>query len=339
MFGKIAAGLPAAAISLLPQRFSTMKRYCLCRFVALFLICLCVGPVSGQTFSFTTLDDPNGIGETFPAAISGNIIVGMYDESLNSYGFVFDGTTYTTLNDPLGVNSTQVWGISGSNIVGYYFSTSDHFESFVYSRSTFSPLGPPGALDTQARGISGNEIVGNFDTSPTSNTHGFLYNGSTFIQLDDPLSAKNTNAFAVSGNLVVGLYQDSLSHNEGFVYNISTSAYTTLNDPAAGVVTAIPYGVDGNDIVGEYADASGNSYSFFYDGSTWTTINVPGSVQTSVSGITDGKIVGFYESQASPFYHGFEATIVPEPSTFALSTIGAVSLLVYSWRRRTPDLP
>jgi hypothetical protein len=78
------------------------------------LLTLIVGPgtilvacVSAQTY--TTLDDPPGVGGTSVFGISGNYVVGGYTDA-NDYGngFLYNISTgaYTTLDDPLGVNGT-----------------------------------------------------------------------------------------------------------------------------------------------------------------------------------------------------------------------------------------
>jgi hypothetical protein len=111
------------------------------------------------------------------------------------------------------------------------------------------PLAGPGA--TFANGISGGNIVGSYyDASGLG--HGFLFNGSTYTTLDDPLRAADgfTNPLGISGGNIVGLYFDASYGIRGFLYNGST--YTTLDDPL------IPNAIDGNTIVGYYDDESGS---------------------------------------------------------------------------------
>ena len=62
----------------------------------------------------------------------------------------------------------------------------------------------------------------------SGNTNGFLYNGSTYTTLNDPL-AVGTVAWGISGNNIVGYYADSSGNPNGFLYNGST--WTTLDDP------------------------------------------------------------------------------------------------------------
>ena len=85
----------------------------------------------------------------------------------------------------------------------------DH--GFLYNRSTLTyttlnnPLASPdGKINgTRAYGISGNNIVGAYlDSSGQQN--GFLYDGTSYTTLDDPLGTNGTYAQGISGNLIVG---------------------------------------------------------------------------------------------------------------------------------------
>jgi T5SS/PEP-CTERM-associated repeat protein len=60
-----------------------------------------------------------------------------------------------------------------------------------------------------------------------------------------------------------------------------------------------------------------------YDGSNWTPFAA-----------NDLTYDGTYASFTVTGFSGYAVTTVPEPSTFALLGIGAVSLLAYAWRRR-----
>ena len=83
-------------------------------------------------------------------------------------------------------------------------------------------------MELTAIGISGNNIVGTYVDS-SGNNNGFLYNGSTYTTLNDPLGVYGTFVDGIDGNNIVGSYTDSTGNNNGFLYNGST--YTTLNDP------------------------------------------------------------------------------------------------------------
>ncbi len=171
----------------------------------------------------------------------------------------------------------------------------------------------PGSGRTDLYGIDGNNIVGDADNLPG----GFLYNGSSFTSINDPLAGPyGSEPHGISGNTVVGSYYDSRDVLHGFTYTIATSAYTTLNDPyaatsaTAGFAGTVPSSVSGSEIVGCYWDSSGAVHGFLYKGSTYTTLDGPLAAQeqsvegTSALGISGNYVVGLYDDSAHR-QHGF----------------------------------
>jgi len=290
---------------------------------------------------YTTLNDPSATGGTIPNGISGNNIVGQYeDASGNTHGFLYNGSTYTTLNDPSATNGTVANGISGNNIVGQFY-LSHSVIGFLYNGSRYTDLTDPSGDElTYAEGISSNNVVGYY-LDDNLNAHGFVYNtvAATYTTLNDPLaeavysSINGTFADGISGNNVVGCYTDASGNYHGFLYN--GSAYTTLDDPLAGGGAnqgTLAEAISGNDVVGYFTDASGNAHGFLYNGSTYTTLDDPLGVEgTVVSGISGNNIVGIYYD-ASGNANGFIAT-VPEPSSSVLFWFAAVGLAIFDRRR------
>src|SRR5262245_46746414 len=77
------------------------------------------------------------------------------------------------------------------------------------------PLSPNGTI---AAGISGSNIVGWYFDTPGA-LHGFVYNGSTYTEINDPLAGNGgTNALGISGNNIVGTYTDSSNIAHGYFY-------------------------------------------------------------------------------------------------------------------------
>jgi len=176
--------------------------------------------------------------------------------------------------------------------------------TFAITYTTLDDPLAPGAT-TEAHGISGGNIVGSYyDSSITR--HGFLYNGSTYTTLDDPLG-RETFPQGISGGNIVGYYFDSSfpGSDHGFLYNGST--YTKLDDPLAGPTGTYPYGISGDNIVGTYYDFSGSgAHGFLYNGSTFTTLDDPlaATGETNVYGISGNNIVGYYRDSSNAI-HGF----------------------------------
>ncbi len=168
----------------------------------------------------------------------------------------------------------------------------------------YKTLDYPGQSDTELNGIDGTNIVGDYD-SPTG---GFLFNGSTFTQIVDPLGKGGTFPYAISGEIVVGSYELTVSTSSvfvhGFVYNGST--YTTIDDPLMGKGGFLGgtnlFGISGNRIVGDFTDSIGETHGFLHDGSTFTTIDEPNAGflpnyqqwGTFATGISGSNIVGGY---------------------------------------------
>ena len=105
--------------------------------------------------------------------------------------------------------------------------------------TTFATLDDPLATSaTFALGISGNNVVWLLRYATDHGSHGFVYNGSTYITLDDPLAGPQqvvgTFAAGISGNKVVGYYYDASDEPHGFVYN-QFDSILPLDDPLGGV--------------------------------------------------------------------------------------------------------
>jgi hypothetical protein len=265
--------------------------------------------------SFTTLDVP-GSYSTALIGVSPTSIVGSFGASSGATsGFLYNGSSFITLDSP-GSVGTIATGVSGSTVVGYYTSgspaTSLAQHGFIYNNSAYTTLNDPlagaGNINytqyTHANGISGNLIVGDYIGTANPLSHGFIYNGSTYTTLDDPLglSGYGTYVTGVDGNLIVGYYgvgipqtasAPSSDDNHGFIYNMSNATFTTVDDPLAA------------------------------------NMSVPGTNQegTYINAISNGVIVGYYvDANGDP--NGFIATpVVPEPASASLLSAGGLLLL------------
>jgi hypothetical protein len=294
-----------------------------------------------SAITYTTLDHPlvqvnsgNGLGTgTYAYDVQGNTVVGVYTGAGGlPHGFTYDGSTYTTLDNPLGVKGTWLTGIDGTNIVGFYADASSVNHAFLYDGTTFTTINPPsGTIPVAPLKIEGNNIVG------TYGSHGFLYNGSTFTTLDAP-GATQTFAAGISSGKIVGTYRDSAQAWHGFSYD--GTSYTVFDSPDAAFGSGSQRGtraqaIDANNIVGFYLDGP-IFKGFFYDGSSFTKLEVPGSLNgTYAIGIDSKKVVGYWVDSipSSARAHGF-ITVVPEPSSVILAAIGAIVLPIAARKRR-----
>ena len=169
-------------------------------------------------------------------------------------------------------------------------------------------------------------------------THGFLYNGSTYTTLNAPgASGSGTKATSIYGTTVAGYYYGALGAVHGFLYNSTSSSYTTLD--FYGATETYIYGIDGANVVGYYTKDGGN-HGFLYDGLNWTTVDNPAGVvgSTAVTGISGGTLVGQYQEETPDGYQwaGFTTATaaVPEPSQWAMMGVTFVGVAGFVIRQR-----
>jgi len=246
-----------------------MKRSTWMSVVLALLLTVGIGQAVGGVY---TILDPAGSTLTQAFGVSGNNVVGFYENSGGAdYGFLYNALTnsYTVLNPNGATNpGAEATGVDGNNVVGYYYNSSNNqTQGFLYNGSSYTTLNAPGGFATVPSGVSGNSVVGYYDKfqNPITITHGFLYNAlaNSYTTLDPPGSTY-TDATGVSGNNVVGAYNNS-SGTQGFLYN--GSSYTTLNPTGAAHPNAEALGVSGNSVVGYYY-VGGVAHGFLYNALT-----------------------------------------------------------------------
>lgn len=231
---------------------------------------------------------------------------------------------------------TLASGINDSGtVIGTYFTNFDYgIHGYTYNSGTFTTIDVPSALFTRANGVNSfGATVGSYNTAPGV-AHGFLDVSGTITTLDDPLAGTwqpgytGTTATGINASgEIVGYYYDPIGVH-GFSY--VGGAYTTLDDPLASTNSggSGPGGTAAegiNDlgwIVGYYDDASGRNHGFLCKSGVFTTFDDPaasaGEAGTVPAGInTASVIVGSYDGN-----HGFVATSVPEPASWALLIAG-----------------
>ena len=210
--------------------------------------------------------------------------MGYYELDGWTHGYLLSGTTYTNLDDPLG-----------------------------------TPLPNGNGEGTWAFGIDGNNIVGCYVDSDAQ-CHGFLYDIRTqgFTTIDNPLSSNvpdgtawgancGTFLLGISGSNAVGYYTDANGYQHGFLYDMQSQVYTTLDDPYAadvyydqsGNTGTQACGISGSDVVGYYVDKNGLDHGFIYDieAQSYGTLNgPPNGYNARAYGIDGNFVVGWYEA-------------------------------------------
>ena len=266
---------------------------------------------------YTLVPPSSYANENFPASVQTQVIginnvgtpatnVGFYvDGSGNNFGFVDQAGAFSSVSDPLtgtfgGITTNQLLGVNNNDVAaGFYVDSSGVDNAYLYNipLTTFTPVVLPGsfgAVNTTATGVNNAGVVGGFFTDGSGAFHGFVDNGGTFTQLDDP-DGTNTMVLGLNNNgEFVGSYVNGSGETQGFTYNINTHTWQTVSEPGASATAA--FGVTG----------------------------------TTVNGVNDlGDLVGFYSDGAN--VNGFLATPTPEPAGFFPILLGGA--LAMGFRR------
>ncbi len=247
-----------------------------------------------------------------PCGISGSNVAGIVWGDPSIYNLITE--TKTILLHPDGAN-VHITAIDGSNIVGYSWVGYNPQQSFLYNGvdwetldlPTDSPSGIdgdnivggnwvynmttriatyftyPGTNGISIFDIDGDNLVGGY-VGDTGRFRGFLYNGTSWIDLDPELPGLTpTLLYGISGDYAVGLGVDAFNKNHGLLYNITTQSWTVLDYP--GAIETSPTGIDGNKIVGTY-EIGTKGYGFLYTISEPTTIPTPTAILLAGIGAT-----------------------------------------------------
>jgi probable HAF family extracellular repeat protein len=161
------------------------------------------------------------------------------------------------------------------------------------SNGTLYTIPIPGSTDPSgdyATGInSSGQIIGYFSGSPNA----FLYSNGTVSPIDFG-GYTSVSGINDSGEILAG------ANGQTFLLQADGS-YTTIALPGD------PFGInDSGQIVGNTEGPTGQEQGFLDSGGVITTIDVPDSTQTDVTGINNiGQIVGYYVDAATGVEHGF----------------------------------
>ncbi|HKE25277.1 MAG TPA: hypothetical protein VKB88_23120 [Bryobacteraceae bacterium] len=170
---------------------------------------------------------------------------------------------------------------------------------------SFVTIDVPGAVSTTSSVGSDRlkinaqgQIVGGY-TDTLGKTHGFLLSNGNFTTFDYPGAVYTTlNDISPGGDTLLGIYQDASLMFHGFL--LSQGNLSTIDVPGAG--SNIPGCSIGcgtqplvlspeGDVGGVFSNSSGD-HGFVLSGGTFTQIDFPGSVFSSVQGVNAGRIVG-----------------------------------------------
>jgi hypothetical protein len=277
------------------------------------------GPCHAQTYTFTTINHPNGSAGTVARSINdaGLIVGGFHNGSLEG-AYSYSAGAFTTLALPgfgqglaVGVNNLgQIVGGAGTwpyeqgfLLDGNSFST--HLYSGSY-QTIFSAINDAGVIVGVAWDIGGIVTNTNFSTETVLKCQG----------LDTTPTAVNN-----SGQ-IAGYYYPS-GYTRGFVW--SGGSCSTIHVPGA-VHTYLVNINDVGQLIGSYIDALGTWHGFLFSDGKYTPFEFPGATRSGPIGINNkGQIVGSYIA-IDGYEHGYLATPTqPADKTAPIVTVTGVS--------------
>jgi hypothetical protein len=163
------------------------------------------------------------------------------------------------------------------------------------------PLAGPGG--TTPYSIDGDRIVGSY-LDGSGATHGFLYDGTTWATLDDPLAAapRGTTAYGVSGPTICGTYVTATGQTLGFLNDGAN--WTTLEHPPVGLgrVDTFARGISGGTVVGYYIQSLA-AHGFSYRDGIFTDFDIPATSGTFPHDVDGTRIIGTVDDALGT--HGF----------------------------------
>jgi hypothetical protein len=178
------------------------------------------------TNTYTAITHPDATTYTTPRAISGNTIVGFYNNASGSHGFTYDGTTYRTLDYPGITGKTYARGVSGSLVVGFFTDAANRNHGFLFDGTKYTLLQHPlAANNTYVTGIDGTTVVGYYTDAAglnrafqaqwtdlaagTSSPKWSLDLGGRQVAVNGASAANTTSVDAGLANLHTVVYLDS----------------------------------------------------------------------------------------------------------------------------------
>jgi hypothetical protein len=218
-------------------------------------------------------------------------------------------TNDPTFNQELGINNSGlIAGYFGSGAAGHpnkgYTVVSPYMSLTNFTNENF-----PASVQTQVTGLNNiGTTVGFWSNSNMGvgmdSNFGFVDIGGTFTNVNNPGTATTPPVFnqllgVNDHNIAVGFFTDTAGVTHGYTYTISSAGFSSaINDPSAGTgagqgTTAAAINNSG-EIAGFYVNAGGVTNGFIDNGGTFTTLDVPGAMATSLLGLNNnGEAVGF----------------------------------------------
>lgn len=134
--------------------------------------------------------------------------------------YITDGTTFIYVDGglPSGVGNNQATGINNNGLISGFFVKGAVTTGYLLTVSTLTQLQVPGTTFTQALGVNDHGVAVGSYLDSLGGSHGFVWNGSTYATVDDPLGIGTTVINGINDNgQLVGFFVDANGNTDGFV--------------------------------------------------------------------------------------------------------------------------
>jgi probable HAF family extracellular repeat protein len=280
--------------------------------LSLAVLLLASAPLAlAQGGTWTQIDPPNSACFTYTSGIdsSGDIVGSYYDTTGFDHGFLMSGWVYTIFDYTAYLSNTAPTGINDvGQIVGLAYVSPDTF-AFLYDvqMETYTILSDSKVEATKPACINNAGIIGGSVQISTDTFYGFALVGGTYRIISPPKQESSSVVGVTASNAFVGINRKTngsplltFSYSQGKYSQIYLPQYTDL-----GVDGVNPQGTA---FVGSYSPSLNVSAGFVFEKNTFTTLQFPGSSNTTPTGINrNGEVVGYF-SDANNCLHGFTWT-------------------------------
>jgi uncharacterized membrane protein len=268
-------------------------------------------PVKSAALRFETIDYPGAVATRALGISSKGVVVGSFDDTHNTHGFVLDDGKFKVIDVP-GGSSTQVKCMNArGEAVGYYFDSDFNLHGFFWFRGRFRTIDVPFSLETRAEGINDAGVISGEYVDQQGNEHGYLLRDTEFETIDVP-SSFTTDVWMVSND---GWLTGDYSSATTVLAYVRTGRGTFITLDIPGSIAASARAInDRHEIVGRWDDdsvpddplaCSTQCHGFYWRNGRSAEIRFPGALYTLALGINNTSvIVGRYVDAANS-EHGF----------------------------------
>jgi hypothetical protein len=273
-----------------------------------------VGRGDNPAFKFIPINYPGATATRAMGINAQGTIVGSYDDSVATHGFLLRDDEFTPFDIP-GTTFTQPKCINArEEIVGYYLDAGFNLHGFFFYKRRFKSIDIPFSIETRAEGINDVGVISGEYVDQDGNEHGYLLQEGEFETFDVPNSF-STDIWMVAND---GWFAGDFSSATTVLAYLRNRRgdYITLAYPGAAANSARSIN-DRHEVVGRWDDNSvppaqmpctTQCHAFLWSNGEFQSIEVPDALYTVALGINNGgRIVGRYVDSSNN-EHGFVTT-------------------------------